>query len=169
MSDQSSGSSGPPDDASGSSGYGSSGSGGSASGSPGYGSSGSGASGSGSSGSGSSGYGSSGYGSGPPQYGGGMPPSQPAGEPPPTNLVWGILTTVLCCLPFGIVSIVYAAQVNGKWASGDVAGAQDASAKARRWAIISAVVGVVLAALAVALSLVGMLAVPQEGTTTTDF
>ena len=27
---------------------------------------------------------------------------------PDNNLVWAILCTLLCCLPFGIVSIVYA-------------------------------------------------------------
>ena len=36
----------------------------------------------------------------------------------PNYLVPAILTTVFCCLPFGIVSIVYAAQVNGKVARG---------------------------------------------------
>jgi ABC-type Fe3+ transport system permease subunit len=62
---------------------------------------------------------------------------------PANNMVWAILTTVLCCLPFGVVSIVYASQVDGKWNSGDHAGAQEAADKAKRWAIISAVVGVV--------------------------
>ena len=32
--------------------------------------------------------------------------------PPSTYLVRAILVTVFCCLPFGIVAIVYAAQVN---------------------------------------------------------
>ena len=32
----------------------------------------------------------------------------------PNYLVQAILVTIFCCLPFGIVSIVYAAQVNGK-------------------------------------------------------
>lgn len=72
-------------------------------------------------------------------------PVGPSGsQPPPSNLVWAILTTIFCCLPFGIVSIVFAAQVNGKWASGDYAGAQESSSKARRWAIIAAVVGLVV-------------------------
>ena len=38
----------------------------------------------------------------------------------PNNLVWAILSTLFCCLPAGIVSIVYAAQVNGKLAAGDI-------------------------------------------------
>lgn len=68
-------------------------------------------------------------------------PQTPAGPPPSNNLVWAILSTVLCCLPFGIVSIVFATQVNSKWALGDVAGAQDAARKAKTWAIVSAIVG----------------------------
>lgn len=56
----------------------------------------------------------------------------------PNHLVWGILTTLFCCLPLGIVSIVYAAQVDGKRAAGDIAGAWEASEKARYWAHMSA-------------------------------
>lgn len=74
---------------------------------------------------------------------GNAPVGPPASEPPPSNLVWGILTTLFCCLPLGIVSIVFAAQVNGKWAAGDQAGAQDASSKAKKFAIWAAVLGVV--------------------------
>ncbi len=56
----------------------------------------------------------------------------------PNNLVWAILTTLFCCLPLGIVSIVYATQVDGLRAAGDIAGARIAADKARFWAIISA-------------------------------
>ncbi|MEJ6328496.1 CD225/dispanin family protein [Stenotrophomonas maltophilia] len=65
----------------------------------------------------------------------------------PNNLVWAILSTLLCCLPVGIVSIVYAAQVNGKLAAGDIAGAQDSSAKAKKWAIWSAIAWVIMVVL----------------------
>lgn len=56
----------------------------------------------------------------------------------PNNLVWAILTTLFCCLPLGIVSIVYATQVDGKRAAGDLAGAREAADKARFWALMSA-------------------------------
>ena len=72
------------------------------------------------------------------------PQSTPAGSPPPNYLVWSILSTIFCCLPLGVASIVFAAQVNGKWAAGDAAGAQDYSRKAKQFAIWSAVAGVVL-------------------------
>ena len=63
----------------------------------------------------------------------------------PTYLVWAILVTLFCFLPTGIVAIVYASQVTSKLQAGDVAGATDASNKAKMWTIISAVAGIVLA------------------------
>ena len=51
----------------------------------------------------------------------------------PNYLVHAILVTVCCCQPFGIVAIVYAAQVNSKIAGGDIAGAQQASDTAKMW------------------------------------
>ena len=60
-------------------------------------------------------------------------------QQPNTNLVWGILTTLLCCWPLGIVSIVYASKVSGLWFQGRYEEAQAASNKARNWAIWSAV------------------------------
>jgi hypothetical protein len=62
----------------------------------------------------------------------------------PTYLAQAILTTLFCCLPFGIVSIVYAAQVNGKLAVGDHAGALQSSQNAKTWAWISFGTGLVL-------------------------
>jgi hypothetical protein len=65
----------------------------------------------------------------------------------PNYLIPAILTTVFCCLPFGIVSIVYAAQVNGKLEAGDRAGALQSSRSARMWAWISFGTGLVLVVL----------------------
>jgi len=81
----------------------------------------------------------------PPSYG--APVAQPGATPPPNYLVWSILTTLFCCLPFGIASIVFAAQVNGKWAAGDVNGALESSRKAKLFAIIAAAAGLVVIAL----------------------
>jgi hypothetical protein len=63
-------------------------------------------------------------------------------DPPPNYLAWSIVTTILCCLPFGIVSIVYAAQVNSKWQSGDVEGARLASKNAKTWAWVAFAAGI---------------------------
>jgi hypothetical protein len=80
------------------------------------------------------GYGG-GYGQGPQGAGG----YQPA---PPNHLVWAIIT-LFCCQILGIVSIIFAAQVNGKFQQGDYAGAVDASNKARTFAMIGTILGVV--------------------------
>lgn len=56
-------------------------------------------------------------------------PSAPADIP--NYLVPAILTTVFCCLPFGVASIIFATQVNSKLQVGDVAGAAEASKKAK--------------------------------------
>jgi hypothetical protein len=69
------------------------------------------------------------------------------GTPPPNYLVWAILSTVLCCWPVGIASIVFSTQVNSKWAMGDLAGAQAASDKAKKFAIFSAIAWVPVAIL----------------------
>lgn len=60
---------------------------------------------------------------------------------PDSYLVWAILTTFLCCMPFGIVSIVYSTKVDSYWYAGQYSAAYDASHKAKVWAIASAVVG----------------------------
>lgn len=61
----------------------------------------------------------------------------------PNYLVQAILVTLFCCLPFGIVSIVYAAQVNGKEQAGDLAGARQASRLAKRWVWVGFLTGLV--------------------------
>ena len=61
----------------------------------------------------------------------------------PNYLVQAILVTIFCCLPFGIVAIVFAAQVNGKIQAGDIAGAQDSSSKAKMWCWLAFGLGLV--------------------------
>ena len=58
-------------------------------------------------------------------------------EQVPSNLVWGILSTLCCCLPLGIVSIVYASKVEGYVIAGDIEKAKENSKKAAMWAWIS--------------------------------
>lgn len=80
----------------------------------------------------------------PGAYGQGAPQPNPygaVGQPPcpDNNLVWAILTTVFCCLPFGIVAIVYSSKVNSLYATGQYDMAVDASEKAKKWSIWSAI------------------------------
>ena len=63
---------------------------------------------------------------------------------PSSQLVLAILSTVLglfcCCglnLPFGIVAIIFASQVNGKYSAGDFPGALSAARQAKIWGWIS--------------------------------
>ncbi|MEV5496345.1 CD225/dispanin family protein [Nonomuraea fuscirosea] len=84
-----------------------------------------------------------GYGQQPPGgYGGGYG-GGPGGNPPDNHLVPAILTTLFCCLPLGVVSIVKSSQVNQKWQIGDFAGAQQASEEAKTWWKRSLIIGAV--------------------------
>ena len=93
-------------------------------------------------------------------YGGGpayAPYGVPGGYPQhiPNYLVQAILVTIFCCLPLGIVAIIFAAQVNGKVAAGDIAGAQSSSRTARALVIVPVVVGAVVIGIAVLAGLLG--------------
>ena len=94
-----------------------------------------------------------------PQTPGSYPPPLPPPLSLPTNvpnyLVPAILTTVFCCLPFGIVSIVYANQVNTFLAAGNLAAARDSSNKARTWCWVSFGVSAACVALYIVLSILG--------------
>lgn len=59
------------------------------------------------------------------------------GKCPPTHLVWAILSTVLCCLPLGIVAIVYASKVTNFYYQGEFLKAQKASNRALYWSLAS--------------------------------
>ena len=64
---------------------------------------------------------------------------QPSRPPMPDNyLAWAILSTILCCLPFGVVAIVYATQVENLYLQGQYQAAYDRANKARKWTFASA-------------------------------
>ena len=78
----------------------------------------------------------------------GMPPDQTGYGAPvdiPNYLIQAILVTIFCCLPAGIVAIVFAAQVNGQVRSGNLADAQRLSRNAKTWCWISLGVGLAVA------------------------
>jgi hypothetical protein len=85
----------------------------------------------------------------PPGYPGtgGFGPPPPYGQPIPNYLWQSIVVTLLCCLPAGVVAIVYATRVQGLQQMGDIQGALDASQKAKTWCIVSAVAAVVILAI----------------------
>lgn len=78
----------------------------------------------------------------PPVYQSSYEPEKPTNWVP--YLVLSIITTLCCCLPFGIVGIVYSAKINSAVNARDWEGAQKAAKTAKIWIIASAVVGVIV-------------------------
>jgi hypothetical protein len=82
------------------------------------------------------------YGPSPGQFddgsGGGWP------QRPANYLVFAILVTCFCCLPLGVVGIVYSVQVESRYNVRDFAGAANASAKAKNFSIAALIAGGVI-------------------------
>lgn len=64
-------------------------------------------------------------------------------QKPDNFLAWSICSTILCCLPLGIVGIVYSSKVDSLWFAGQHEASVDAAKKAKTWTLASAIVGVV--------------------------
>ncbi|WP_018462690.1 CD225/dispanin family protein [Segatella paludivivens] len=62
---------------------------------------------------------------------------------PNDNMLLAILTTVCCCLPFGIVAIIKASQVNSLFAMKQYAAAQVSAEEAKKWSYIGIGLGLV--------------------------
>lgn len=78
-------------------------------------------------------------------YAPGMPDPSPMRPMPPTYLVWAVLSCICCCIPTGIVAIIYASKVAPLYNRGDYFGSKAASEKAGWWVIISFVAGLIWA------------------------
>ena len=76
----------------------------------------------------------------------------------PNYLVQAILVTIFCCLPAGVVAIVFAAQVNGKVAEGNLPEARRLSRNARTWCWVSFGVGLGVAILYAVVVIIGIFA-----------
>lgn len=62
-------------------------------------------------------------------------------NPPQNYLALAIISKLFCCQIFGIISIIYAAQVNSKYLAGDYSGAESASKNAKLWGFLSLGIG----------------------------
>ncbi|MEP0814838.1 MAG: CD225/dispanin family protein [bacterium] len=83
------------------------------------------------------------------------------GAPPPQVKNWlveAIIATICCCVPLGVVSIIFAAQVNTKLAQGDYAGAVSSSNNARLFFILALVLGLIANIAAFALNFAAIMA-----------
>lgn len=70
-------------------------------------------------------------------------PTQTPELAPNNNLTWAILSTILCCWPFGIPAIVNAAKVDKYWIAGYKEDAKKAANNAKKWANISAILAAI--------------------------
>lgn len=86
------------------------------------------------------------------EYRASMPPPPPTQEPPvdnlpplkPNNWLWqSIVATIFCCLPFGIVGIVYAAKVDSLYFNGKYEESERFARKAKTWTLTAVVLGLV--------------------------
>ena len=90
------------------------------------------------------------------------PPPAGGGSAPVPNYMVPAIISIFCCWPLAIAAIIFAVQVNNKVQAGDIAGAQDASKKAKMFSFIAIGLGllgvlcyVIMMVLGVGLSALG--------------
>ena len=86
------------------------------------------------------------------------PPASGTPASVPNYLIPAIIS-LFCCLPLGIVGVIFAAQVNSKVAAGDTAGALDSSKKAKLFSFLAiglGLLGIICYVLFVVIMGVGM-------------
>src|SRR5258706_8810145 len=69
------------------------------------------------------------------------PPPATGGTATVPNYLVPAIISIFCCWPLAIAAIIFATQVNSKVAAGDVAGAEDASKKAKLFSFIAIGIG----------------------------
>ena len=58
-------------------------------------------------------------------------------------LVVSIISTLCCCIPFGIVAIVFSATINSAVTSGNMEEAKKATKTAKIWIIVAVIAGLI--------------------------
>lgn len=62
---------------------------------------------------------------------------------PKNYLALALITTLLCCIPLGIVSIIYSTKVNSTYEAGNYDAALKASNNAKTWGIVALAAGLI--------------------------
>ena len=83
------------------------------------------------------------------------PPAGGSSATVPNYMVPAIIS-IFCCWPLAIAAIIFAVQVNTKVQAGDIAGAQEASKKAKMFSFIGIGIGVVLILIYVVMMILGV-------------
>lgn len=83
------------------------------------------------------------------------PPSSGAPASVPNYLIPSIIS-LICCLPLGIVAIIFAARVNGQVQAGDTAGALDSSRKAKMFSYIGLGLGLLWIIIWIVMTVLGV-------------
>src|ERR1041385_4206475 len=83
------------------------------------------------------------------------PPSPGAPASVPNYMVPSIIS-LFCCLPLGIVAVIFAARVNGQVQAGDTAGVLDSSRKAKMFSYIGLILGLIWIAIWVIMTVLGV-------------
>ncbi len=84
------------------------------------------------------------------------PPSSGAAPASVPNYMVPSIISLFCCLPLGIVAVIFAARVNGQVQAGDTAGAMDSSRKAKMFSYIGLILGLIWIAIWVVMTVLGV-------------
>jgi hypothetical protein len=66
------------------------------------------------------------------------------------------IISLFCCLPLGIVAVIFAARVNGQVQAGDTAGAMESSRKAKMFSYIAIGLGLVWIIIWIVMTVLGV-------------
>jgi len=84
------------------------------------------------------------------------PPPAGGGSATVPNYMVPAIISIFCCWPLAIPAIIFAVQVNNKVQAGDIAGAQDASKKAKMFSFIAIGLGLLAVVCYVIMMILGV-------------
>ncbi|WP_263358238.1 CD225/dispanin family protein [Acidicapsa ligni] len=76
-----------------------------------------------------------------------------AATPPPSLTGWSVAVIFFCCLPGGIVALIYSNKAKKQWALGNFTEAQEAHKTAKTTLIVSAIAGCIISLIYIVLAI----------------